>query len=203
MNDTAIVQFLTKRCRYSIWCLQSKSRYKWYALMTTYHDTNFYSKPTDGEISVELETRLLISWHNKWLIWGVLSVGPSIRKQKPKQSFGCLWTWVPQKHQTKFWDLQKKGSREEQLLHLTSFGVCLFWSYLGVFCIFIMAHSVFSLRHEVENYVIVVHKQGSFLTSSYPINNAEQVSMERSREFRVRHYPVSPSFYGQGGRRPH
>lgn len=29
--------------------------------MTTYHDTNFYSKPTEGEISVELDTRLLIS----------------------------------------------------------------------------------------------------------------------------------------------
>lgn len=117
--------------------------------------------------------------------------------------FGCLWTWVPQKHQTKFWDLQKKSSREEQLLHPTSFGVCLCWSIWGSFCIFIMAHSVFSLRHEVENYAIVVHKQGSFLTSSCPINNAEQVSMERSREFRVRHYPVSPSFYGQVGRRPH
>lgn len=29
--------------------------------MTTYRDINFYSKPTEGEISVELETRLLIS----------------------------------------------------------------------------------------------------------------------------------------------
>lgn len=59
--------------------------------MTTYRDTNFYSKPTEGEISVELETRLLISWRTNWLIWGVLSVDPSNRKQTPKQSF---WVFV-------------------------------------------------------------------------------------------------------------
>lgn len=94
--------------------------------------------------------------------------------------------------------VERNNSCTPLLLESAYFGVI--W---GSFCIFIMAHSVFSLRHEVENYAIVVHKQGSFLTSSCPINNAEQVSMERSREFRVRHYPVSPSFYGQVGRRPH
>lgn len=38
-----------------------------------------------------------------------------------------------------------------------------------------------------------LHNQGSLLNSLWPINIAEQMSIERSRDFGVGHYPVVPS----------
>ena len=161
--------------------------------------------------SLRMERSLLSRKHNfsssgmRWLIWGVLSVDLSVKMQRPKQSCWYLGTWVPQKHQTTSWDLQKRSSRAEQFLHLTNFWSPLileiFW---GVILSLSNGHcQFFPWGMKWRIYTIALHKQGLFLTSSYTINNAEQVSMQRSRESQVRHCPVIPSFFKQGCRRPH
>lgn len=165
---------------------------------------------------LELETCLHIFCTTKWLIWGILSVDPSIRIQKPKQGvLWYLWTWGTQKHHTKFWDVQKRSSRGEENFckkgkvkkgkeRRANFCTSLTLELFGaVFSLYDGHFQCFLLGMKWRICSIALHKQGLFLTSWYLINNAEQVSMERSREFRARHCPVIPSSYRRGCTRPH
>lgn len=127
---------------------------------------------------LELETCLHIFCTTKWLIWGILSVDPSIRIQKPKQGvLWYLWTWGTQKHHTKFWDVQKRSSRGEENFckkgkvkkgkeRRENFCTSLTLELFGaVFSLYDGHFQCFLLGMKWRICIIALHKQGLFLTS--------------------------------------